>query len=127
MNESELPLSGQVNIRMTKGDIKILERLMKEKGWDRSKAARYIIRLYGKYLSSPRARVLSFEEILEEVVPEELKLPKECPKCGTELVIRSGPTAYKENTYHQIWECCGCFTLYQALYKPISFIELREG
>ena len=126
MNESELPLSGQVNIRMTKGDIKILERLMKEKGWDKSKAARYIIRLYGKYLSSPRARVMSFEEILEEVVPEELKLPKECLKCGGEL-LRSGPHAYKENTYHEIVECLGCFTLYQALYKPISFTELREG
>ena len=124
VSDSEAPLTGQVNIRMSKGDTKILKHLMDKEGWTKSAAARYIIRLYGKYLSSSRARVTDFEEITE--MNGELKLPEKC-KCGSDLMIRAGLNANTENTYDEVWECGKCHTLYRAVYKPTSFTELREG
>lgn len=125
MSETEATLGRQINIRMSKKDVEILEGLMKKKGWDRSKAARYMIRMYGKILMS--GRVEEFEEILTEI-PE---IPENCPKCGSELILRAplkkAPDEHKEDAYDEVIECNKCHTLYRAIYTPIAFIELKES
>jgi len=47
----EVPKPERVTIRLSLHDRKILDRLCREKGWSKSKAFRWLVRMIGKQLS----------------------------------------------------------------------------
>lgn len=80
MKKQKKGLCRRVHIRLSEEDVGYVNYLMREKGWDRSKAVRHMVREVGKALVEGRAYGLRFYE--DDPETKVLKVPR-----GTQRVI----------------------------------------
>lgn len=80
MKKQKKGLCRRVHIRLSEEDVGYVDYLMEEKGWDRSKAIRHMVREVGKALIEGRAYGLKFHE--DDAETKVVKVPQ-----GTQRVI----------------------------------------
>ena len=111
----------QISIRLGREDRRIVRKLMKEKGWDRSRAIRHVIRIIGTLLVQGK---IDYEG--EEIVQIPM-VPDRCPDpdCKSTIRPRSEINSY-EDDYDQLW-ICEKGHIFQAIYRVTTFRELKAS
>ena len=113
-------LSRKVSIRFGKEDMEIIKRLETEKGWDRSRAVRHVIRLVGAILEQGRL------EDIEEILEDEIEIPEKCPECNAKLFVRANLNEHIGDAKDELWECAN-HHLFQIIYRPVAFRKLVKA
>ena len=108
-----------ISIRLGREDLRIVQKVMKEKSWDRSRAIRHVIRLIGTLLVQGK---IDYEG--EDVVQIPM-VPDRCPDCKSPIRPRSEINPY-EDDYDQLWICKNGH-LFQAIYRVTIFRELKAS
>ena len=111
-------MSRQVSIRFGREDLAIIKRLEDEKGWDRSKAVRHVVRLIGTLLQQGK---IDIEGTPIEVIDE---IPDNCPICQADLGLRAPLQKYPPDQYDELYECEKNH-VFRAVYTLVNLEELK--